>query len=297
MYHVDLHLHLLPGVDDGPPDEAASLVHAERLAREGVREATVTPHVGHPDYPLDVVTIAERTRALQAAIDAEGIDLLLHPGGEIHPLGASALAPDDLDLIAHGPRGARWVLFEVPFAGIDAEWLAACRHIREAGFGLLIAHPERAGGFLTGGHELLRPELSAGALLQVNVCSLLGRHGPEAPEGAARLLRDGHAYVLASDGHGSPIARTRSAPAWPPRPPPASRRCAASSSPAPTRASSCATSIPRGPRSDDRVEGPTGHGWLTEGGTPAPSTASPRTRRAVLLAAASTTAQPMQGQP
>jgi protein-tyrosine phosphatase len=202
MSHVDLHLHLLPGVDDGPPDEAASLVHAERLAREGVHEATVTPHVGHPDYPLDVATIAERTRALQAAIAAEGIELLLHPGGEIHPLGA-ALAPGELDLIAHGPRGARWVLFEVPFAGIDAEWLAACRHIRESGFSLLIAHPERAAGFLTGGHDLLRPELSAGALLQVNVCSLLGRYGPEAHEGAVRLVRDGDAYVLASDGHGS----------------------------------------------------------------------------------------------
>src|SRR4051794_13408821 len=202
MSHIDLHLHLLPGVDDGPPDEAASLVHAARLAREGVHEATVTPHVGHSDYPLDVATIAERTRAMQAAIEAEGIELLLHPGGEIHPRGATALEPGDLDLIAHGPQGARWVLFEVPFAGIDAEWLAACRHLRESGFSLLIAHPERAAGFLIGGDELLRPELRAGALLQVNVCSLLGRHGPEAREGALRLVRDGDAYVLASDGHG-----------------------------------------------------------------------------------------------
>ena len=208
MSHVDLHLHLLPGVDDGPPDEAASLVHAERLAREGVHEATVTPHVGHSEFRLDVATIAERTRALQTAIDAAGIELLLHPGGEIHPDGATALSRADLDLIAHGPAGARWVLFEVPFAGIDDEWLAACRHIREAGFTLLIAHPERAAGFLTGGHELLRPELAAGALLQVNVCSLLGRHGPEACEGAVRLVRDGHAYVLASDGHGRHRAHT-----------------------------------------------------------------------------------------
>jgi protein-tyrosine phosphatase len=203
MSHVDLHLHLLPGVDDGPRDEAASLVHAERLAREGVHEATVTPHIGHPDYPLDVSTIAERTGSLQTAIAAEGIELLLHPGGEFHPLGATTLAPEELDLIAHGPRDARWVLFEVPFAGSDAECLAACRHIREAGFSLPIGHPERAEGFLTGGHERLRPELAAGALLQVNVCSLLGRHGPEAYEGAVRLVRDGDAYDLASDGHGS----------------------------------------------------------------------------------------------
>ncbi len=211
MSHVDLHLHLLPGVDDGPPDEAASLAHAERLARDGVHEATVTPHVGHPEFRLDVTTIFDRTRALQAALDVARIDVRLHPGGEIHPEGAAGLSPDELDLIAHGPAGARWVLFEVPFAGIDSAWLAACRHIRESGFGLLIGHPERAAGFLRGGHELLRPELAAGALLQVNVCSLMGRHGPEAYEGAVRLVRDGHAYVLASDGHGRNRAHTLAA--------------------------------------------------------------------------------------
>ena len=208
MPYVDLHLHLLPGVDDGPPDEAASLVHAERLAREGVHEATVTPHIAHPEFRFDIASIAERTRALQSTIDAAGIDLLLHPGGEIYPGGATTLSPTDLDMIAHGPRGARWVLFEVPFAGIDPAWLAACRHIRESGFSLLIAHPERASGFLTGGHELVRPELAAGALLQVNVSSLLGRHGPEAHAGAVRLVRDGRAYVLASDGHGRSRADT-----------------------------------------------------------------------------------------
>ena len=208
MPHVDLHLHLLPGVDDGPRDEAASLVHAERLARDGVREATVTPHVGHPEFPLDVATIAERTRRLQAAVDAAGLDLRLHPGGEIHPEGATSLSPAELELVAHGPPGARWVLFEVPFAGIGPAWLDACRHIRESGFSLLVAHPERAAGFLVGGLERLAPELRAGALLQVNVCSLLGRHGPEARVGAQRLVRDGHAYVLASDGHGGRRAHT-----------------------------------------------------------------------------------------
>ena len=62
MSHVDLHLHLLPGVDDGPDDEAASLAHAARLARDGVYEATVTPHIGHPWFPLEIATIPERTQ-------------------------------------------------------------------------------------------------------------------------------------------------------------------------------------------------------------------------------------------
>ncbi len=211
MSHVDLHLHLLPGVDDGPPDQPASLAHAERLALSGVHEATVTPHVGHPWFPLEVATIPERTRELQAAIDAAGIDLRLHPGGEIHPEGATGLSAIELDVIAHGPPGARWVLLEVPFAGIGEPFLAACAHVRERGFGLLIAHPERAEGFLPGGHELLRHELAAGALLQVNVCSLLGRQGPEARAGAVKLVRGGHAYVLASDGHGGNRAHTLAA--------------------------------------------------------------------------------------
>jgi protein-tyrosine phosphatase len=211
MAHVDLHLHLLPGVDDGPADESASLVHAERVARDGVHEATVTPHVGHPDFDLDVATIASRTRALQAAIDAAGIELRLHPGGEIHPDGATRLSRGELDLIAHGPRGARWVLLEVPFGGIDAAFVDACRHVRGHGFGLLIAHPERAAGFMPAGLRRLLPVIEEGALLQVNVCSLLGRHGPEAQRGATHLVRYGRAYVLASDGHGGTRRHTLAA--------------------------------------------------------------------------------------
>jgi protein-tyrosine phosphatase len=211
MHHVDLHLHLLPGVDDGPRDLQASLVHAERLARNGVHEATVTPHVGHPWFPLDVATIPGRTRALQAALDAAGIHLRLHPGGEIHPEAATTLGADELDVIAHGPPGARWVLLEVPFAGIDTPFLDACRHMRDHGFGLLIGHPERAEGFLRGGHALLGDEIAAGALLQVNVCSLLGRQGPEARAGAVELVREGLAAVLASDGHGGNRADTLAA--------------------------------------------------------------------------------------
>src|SRR6187200_578050 len=87
MSLIDLHVHLLPGVDDGPPDEAASLTHARRLMLAGVREATVTPHVGHPSFPLDVARIPERTAALQATLHRERIGLRLHAG-------LDALAPE-----------------------------------------------------------------------------------------------------------------------------------------------------------------------------------------------------------
>ena len=208
MSLIHLHQHLLPGVDDGPPDEAESLTHARRLMLTGVREATVTPHVGHPSFPLDVATIPERTAALQATLDRERIGLRLHPGGEIHAQAAPHLGAGELDLIANGPRGARWVLLEVPFAGIDAGFLAGCANVRSHGFGIVVAHPERAGGFLDAGLDALSPELVRGAVLQVSVCSLLGRHGEEARAAGEHLVGAGLAYVLASDGHGGHRSHT-----------------------------------------------------------------------------------------
>jgi protein-tyrosine phosphatase len=188
-------------VDDGSPDEATALEHAARMVADGVAEATVTPHVGASFFPLDPLTIPDRTRALQAALDREGIALALHPGGEIHPDGAARLGRRELDAIAHGPPGARWVLAEVPFTGIDDRFLDGLHAIRARGFGTVVAHPERAAGLLEHGLALLRPELAAGAVLQVNVCSLLGHHGEQAREAGRRLVRNGLAYVLASDGH------------------------------------------------------------------------------------------------
>jgi protein-tyrosine phosphatase len=199
---VDLHLHLLPGLDDGAPDEASALAHAQRMVADGIRAATVTPHVGSPFFDVDPLTIPERTAQLQRALDREGIALELHAGGEVHPQGAADLGVAQLDAIAHGPRGARWVLAEVPFAGIDETFLHGLTAITRRGFGVLIAHPERAAGLLTdGGLERLRPALEAGAVLQVNACSLMGRQGEEAQDAGRRLVRSRLAYVIASDGH------------------------------------------------------------------------------------------------
>jgi protein-tyrosine phosphatase len=208
MSYVDLHLHLLPGVDDGPADEAAALQYAAALAASGVHEATVTPHVAHARFPLDPASIPARTRALQHSLNAAGIALRLHPGGEIHPSGAADLDAAQLDHIAHGPPGARWVLLEVPFGGISRRFVDACAHIRGQGFGILIAHPERAQGLIEGGLNRLRSQMTAGAVLQVSVCSLLGRHGAEAQIAAEHLVRSGLAYVLASDGHGGARAQS-----------------------------------------------------------------------------------------
>ncbi len=201
MSYVDLHLHLLPGVDDGAADEAAALSYARRLAAEGVRDVTVTPHV-NGWWPLDVASIPDRTAALAQTLAAHEIGVRVRPGGEVDARFARHVPDAELELIAHGPAGSRWLLVEAPFRGLDAEFAADCEALARRGFAAVIAHPERAANAgETAGMAVLRALLESGAVAQVNVCSLLGNNGLLVQETAVELLRCGLAYVIASDSH------------------------------------------------------------------------------------------------
>jgi len=198
---VDLHCHLLPGVDDGARDLDEAVAYAERIARLGVTELTVTPHV-HPVWLTDPLEIGPRAAALQAALDSAGVGVTVHPGGELHHSALPGLTTAGLDAIAHGPAGARWVLMEAPFAGIDDDFVNAGHDLMDRGYGVLIAHPERAAGLRRdGGLTRLGGLVARGARFQVNVDSLLGRHGPGPEVTGEWLLRRGLAHCLASDAH------------------------------------------------------------------------------------------------
>src|SRR4051794_27814062 len=161
MSYVDLHCHILPGLDDGAATMEETLRHARRLHAEGVRDVACTPHIKRSDFPgMVLAELAERRALAQRAIDAEGLGVRLHPGGELAHEDALVLDPEQLELIAQGPAAAPWLLLECPFAGLDDEFVAAVERLAELGFGALLAHPERAAG----GHELLWPLLESGAL-------------------------------------------------------------------------------------------------------------------------------------
>jgi protein-tyrosine phosphatase len=196
--YVDLHCHLLPGIDDGAPTMAETLAHARRLAAEGVRDVACTPHVKREQFSrVHVDELAERRAEAQRAIAAAGLDVRLHPGGELAHEDALELPPRELALIAQGPEGARWLLLECPFEGFGDEFVDAAKRLGSLGYGLLLAHPERSAG----GWPVLERLSGAGAQLQVNVCSLLGNHGLGPQEAAVGLVRRGLASCLASDGH------------------------------------------------------------------------------------------------
>ena len=201
MSYVDLHCHLLPGLDDGAATMAATVAHARRLEAAGVTDVACTPHVKRWEFPrVDVHGLAALREQAQRALAEHGVGVRLHPGGELAHDDALSLEPDELALIAQGPAEAPWLLLETPFEGVRDDFTEAAERLWELGYDLLLAHPERSAP-VAGAERRLRGLVDRGALLQVNATSLLGHHGPHAKAAAERLLGDGMVWCLASDGH------------------------------------------------------------------------------------------------
>lgn len=196
MARVDIHFHLLPGVDDGPRTMAESLELARAAVADGTRTVVATPHV-RGDFLTDVSELPDRVRELRHALDRERIGLRVEAGGELGHDMVGRLSQRELERIAVGPRGRRWLLLESPWAGFEEDFHDAAEELRERGFGLVLAHPERSPGHAPG----LLHELAAGALAQVNAASVTGANGEGAEGAAGRLVSGSLPVLLASDAH------------------------------------------------------------------------------------------------
>jgi protein-tyrosine phosphatase len=197
---ADVHFHLLPGVDDGPKRMADSVELARLAVDDGTRVVVATPHV----HLVEVAELPGRVADLQAALDAAGVPLEVRVGGELSPHHVARLSAEELETIAQGPAGARWLLIEAPLpvSGEDAWDLhRATERAREQGFEVLVGHPERCPSLFGREAEVLERELAAGSRIQVNASSLAGRHGPEERRHAFDLTTAGPATVVASDAH------------------------------------------------------------------------------------------------
>jgi protein-tyrosine phosphatase len=196
---TEIHFHALPGVDDGPATMEDSLELARLAVRDGTRTVVATPHIRR-EYLADPSEVRPRVAELQDRLRLERIPLSVLPGGELDPEMVGSLADAELDAIAIGPPGARWLLLEAPFDGLHGLVVAAAE-LRARGFGVVLAHPERAAGVLAGGCRILRNELAAGCVTQVSASSLTGAHGHEAQVSAWALVDYGLAHAIASDAH------------------------------------------------------------------------------------------------
>ncbi len=201
MSYAELHFHLLPGIDDGPSSMDESIELAAAAAAEGTETIVTTPHV-HPQFVTDPITLPERVREVAAKLLARRIRIDIRCGGELAQEMVPRLSQRELETIAHGPIGRQWLLLEAPLDGIDRAYTAAADELRERGFAVVVAHPERALRWSDAGWETLEHELALGSIVQINAWSVAGVYGEMVRATALWLLRTAPKAVVASDAHG-----------------------------------------------------------------------------------------------
>ena len=201
---IDLHSHILPGVDDGTGSMEEACALARAAVADGIRVMAATPHVRH-DFPTSPARMEVGVGELRAALSAERIPLQILPGGEIALEMLADLDDDDLRRMGLGGN-PRYVLLETPYAGWPPGLDQVLFQLQVRGFRVVLAHPER-NGEVQARPELVRPLVDAGALMQVTAASLDGRLGSRTQKTGLRLIAMGCAHVLASDAHVPSVRR------------------------------------------------------------------------------------------
>lgn len=197
--YVDIHAHVLPGIDDGPSDMDSALAMLQAAAANGITTIAATPHL-RSDFPaVHVHELAERLRALRDASEREGIEVTLVSGAEVSISWALEASDEDLRLASYGQRGHD-LLIEAPATNVLG--LGQILYdLRVKGYRITLAHPERNAEFRQD-QAILRALVDDGVLLQINAASLLGSRATSGPRRFAReLCLAGLGHVLASDGH------------------------------------------------------------------------------------------------
>jgi protein-tyrosine phosphatase len=190
---IDVHSHVLHGIDDGAADLEEAVAICEAAAADGIETIAATPHVRH-DYPTTPEQMEAALAELQAAV-----------GGRIRVVAGGELDLDELarpaeELARFGLGGSHALLVETPYVGWPLDFAERLFALQVAGFATVLAHPERNRD-VQARPELLEPIVAGGTLVQLTAASVDGRFGRGARACSLALLERGHAHLLASDAH------------------------------------------------------------------------------------------------
>jgi len=195
---IDLHCHILPGIDDGARDLATSLAMAEAFVAQGVRVVACTPHILPGLYHNTGPGIRAAVAALQAEVDRVGLPLHLTTGADVHIAPGLVAGLRSGQILSLGD--SRYVLIEPPHHVLPARFDETLFELMLGGFVPIITHPERL-SWLGAHYALIQKLASHGVWMQITAGSLSGKFGKTALNLARRMLDEGIVHIVATDAH------------------------------------------------------------------------------------------------
>lgn len=194
---IDLHSHVLPGIDDGAPDMATAVAMARQAGAMGVSRIVATPHVDHV-YDTRAATIRSAVAVLNEQLAREAIPVEVLPGAEVAVQRLADLGERELRQLGLG--GGPYLLIEAPLspAAGDLELMPYDPRVRPRR--IVLAHPERCPTLQREPERLKRMVLD-GVVVSITAASLSGRFGGTVRRFAISLLEGGMVHNVASDMH------------------------------------------------------------------------------------------------
>ena len=195
---LDLHCHILPGIDDGATDLDMALQMARIAADDGIHTIACTPHIYPGMYDNNADGIRAAIAAFQAELDHRGIPLRLVEGADVHL---------DLDLVGGIRAGrvptlarSRYLLLEPPHHVAPPRFEDTVFQLMVAGYVPVITHPERL-SWIEGHYGVFQRLVKGGAWMQITAGSTTGRFGKRPRYWADRMLDERLVHILATDAH------------------------------------------------------------------------------------------------
>ena len=196
---IDLHCHMLPGIDDGAPDLDTALEMAEIAVGDGITMTACTPHIYPGLYANTGAQIMQQVQAFCTQLQEADIPLEVTYGADIQPV------PE----LVHGLRsghmptlhGTRYFLFDPHHHTVPVGFSRLIFDLLAAGYRPVITHPERLTWLDDGHYGWFVDAAQVGAWIQLTAGAVTGRFGPHPKYWAERFLGDGLVHILATDAH------------------------------------------------------------------------------------------------
>lgn len=199
MSLIDLHCHMLPGVDDGAKDLPFALEMARAAVKENISHILLTPHHMDGDYTNHKRDVLVRVANFQSSLKNAGIPLTVFPGQEVHLTGELLQAIDQDDILFMD-EGGRYLLLELPHSGVPEYTQDMIFELLARGITPVIAHPERNHGFQKHPDKLY-DFVEMGCLTQLTSSSYLGIFGKDVEKLTEKMIDAGLGFAFSSDAH------------------------------------------------------------------------------------------------